>query len=116
MRSLIKGTTIFFPVSVTQVGAEKRRRDAGQEVDDIRLAQERTNFAIAARTYIYSQRCIPRGAMNTLHRIRRIKKFRIQQPHRRPCRPPSVFSIILLIYSFRAYLLFFQLNKAARTN
>lgn len=40
MRSLIKGTTIFFPISVIQVGAEKRRRDAGQEVDEIRLAQE----------------------------------------------------------------------------
>jgi len=40
MRSLIKGTTIAFSISVSQVGAEKRRRDAGQEVEKIRLAQE----------------------------------------------------------------------------
>lgn len=40
MRSLIKGTKIFFPISVAQVCEEKRRRDAGQEVDEIRLAQE----------------------------------------------------------------------------
>lgn len=73
---------------------------------------KRTNFAVAARTNIYPQRCIPRGAMNAPHRIRRIKKFRIQQPQR-PCRPPSVFSIIQrLVYGFQAYLPFFQLNEA----
>lgn len=40
MRSLIKDTRITFPVSVTQVSAEKRRCNARQEVDEIRLAQE----------------------------------------------------------------------------
>jgi len=54
--------------------------------------------------------------MNAPHRIRRIKKFRIQQSQREcPCRSLSVFSIIQrLVYSFRAYLPFFQLNEVAR--